>query len=100
MKIVKLKDYRKRPPDPRVEMRLALMELLREARAGKSEEQDNSWPMRSARFIGASASRIHRIIVSLPFRILFIAGLAYLALHLAGISVEIIRNGDVILSVR
>lgn len=100
MKIVKLKDYRKRPPDSLEEMRLALMELLREAQTGKKQEQDSSWPMRSARFIGASASRIHRIIVSLPFKILFTAGLAYLALHLAGISVEIIRNGDVILRVR
>ena len=56
--------------------------------------------MRSAVIIGTLASRIHRVIVSLPFKILFFLTLAYLAMRLTGITLEIIRNGDLILRIR
>ena len=78
----------------------AIRKLVEESQEGYPGPDNGRKPMRSAVIIGTLAYRIHRVIVSLPFKILFILGLAYLALRLAGITVQIIRNGDVILSIR
>jgi len=77
-------------------MRDAIMKLVEESQEGYPGPK----PVRSAVIIGTLASRIHLVIVSLPFKILFILAIAYLALRLAGITIEIIRNGDLILRIR
>lgn len=81
-------------------MRDAIMKLVEESQEGFPGPNNGRKPMRSAVIIGTLAYRIQRVIVSLPFIILFITGLAYLALRLAGITFEVIRNGDVILRIR
>ena len=100
MKVVRLKDFRKRPPDPREQMRLAIMELVREAQVGHKQESDNRWLMRSARFIGATASRIHRIITARWIKVLFILAAIYLLMHWTGVSIVVFRGSDLLFSIR
>ena len=100
MKVIKLKDLRKRPPDPREQMRLALMELVREAQTGHEQVQDNSWPMRSARFIGASASRIHRIFASGWVKIILTFAALYLLMHLTGISIGFFNKMELLFTIK
>jgi len=100
MKVVKLKDLRKRPPDPREQMRLAIMELVREAQVGHEQEQDNSWLMRSASFIGASASRIHRILAAKWIKAFLILAAIYLLMHWTGISIGVFHDMDILLTIK
>ncbi len=78
----------------------AIRKLVEESQEAYPGPDDGGKPMRLAVIIGTLASRIHRVIVSLPFKILFFLTLAYLAMRLAGITLEIIRNGDLILRIR
>ena len=55
MKVVKNKYSRKSEHDSREQMRLAIKELVREAQVDRKQETDNSFPGRSARFIGSAA---------------------------------------------
>ena len=65
MKVVKHKfSKRQRERKSREQIRLAIKELVQEAQGDCYQEPDNSFPGRSARFIGSTASRIHRIFSS------------------------------------
>ena len=100
MKVVKLKDCRKRPPDPREQMRLALMELVREAQAGHKQAPDNSWLMRSARFIGSAAGRIHRIWTIVWMKLTLIITAVYMLMHWAGISIGVFHDLDLLFTIK
>lgn len=100
MKVVKLKDFRKRPPDPREQMRLALMELVREAQVGHKQEPDNSWLMRSARFIGTIAGMIHRILTAKWINVLLILAAIYLLMHWTGVLIGVFHDLDLLFSIK
>lgn len=100
MKVVKLKNYRKKPPDLREQMRSAIMELVREAQAGHEQEQDNSRLMRSARFIGTSASRVHRVIATKWVKVILVLAAIYLLMHWTGISISVFHDLDLIFSIK
>jgi len=78
----------------------AIRKLVEESQEAYPGSDDGGKPMRSAVIIGTLASRIHRVIVSLPFKILFVLALTYLALRLADITLEIIRNRNLIMRIR
>ena len=78
----------------------AIRKLVEESQEAYPGSDDGGKPMRSAVIIGTLASRIHRVIVSLPFKILFFLALTYLALRLADITLEIIRNRNLIMRIR
>jgi len=61
---------------------------------------EDSFLMRSARFIGTTGSRIHRIIVNRMFLTAVAIAVIYCLMHLAGISVEIHRAGNLLLKLK
>jgi hypothetical protein len=61
---------------------------------------EDSFLMRSARFIGTTAWRIHKVIANPLVIIVTAIAIAYCLMHLAGISVEIHRSGSVLLTIR
>jgi hypothetical protein len=92
MKVVKHKDLKIRKPDAREQMRLALMDLVRDAQSGNSMEIDNSPLMRSARFIGSAAGWIHRIFTWMWFKTILAVAALYLLMRWTGISVSVFHN--------
>lgn len=100
MKVVKGINSRKRERDSREQMKLAIMDLVREAQGDQKQEPDNSFLNRSARFIGATAGLIQRIFCSVWVLIPLAIAALYLLMHLAGISVVIAREADTLITVR
>jgi type VI protein secretion system component VasF len=101
MKVVKRKySKRQREREAREQMRQAIMELVREAQGDRYEEPDNSFIGRSARFIGSAASRIHRIFSSVWVLVPLALALLYLLMHFSGISVQIAKGGNTLMTIR
>lgn len=73
---------------------------LRNLKVERYTPGEDSFLMRSARFIGRTAWRIHQVIVNPLFIIVTAIAVAYCLMHLAGISVEIHRAGDALLRIR
>ena len=96
MKVVKNKYSRKSEHDSREQMRLAIKELVREAQVDRKQETDNSFPGRSARFIGSAAGWIHRILTSVWVLIPLAIALLYLLMRWAGLSLGIRRAGELL----
>ncbi len=75
------------------------MDLCRDAQFGHRVVTDNSPLMRSARFIGRTAGYIHRIFTRTWFIIILAVAALWLLLHWTGISVELVRQGEVLLKI-
>ena len=99
MKVVKDKYSKKRARDSREQMRMAIMELVREAQGDRKQETDNSFLGRSARFIGTAAGWIHRIITSVWVLIPLAIALLYLLMRWTGLSLEIRRAGELLFGI-
>ena len=56
--------------------------------------------LRSARFIGRAAWRIQQVITNKWFLIVATVGALYFLMHLAGISIEIVKSGSTLLTIR
>jgi hypothetical protein len=95
MKVVKDKYPRKRER-AREQMRMAIMELVRDAQVDRKQETDNSFLGRSARFIGSAAGRINRIFSSVWVLIPLAIALLYLLMRWTGLSLEIRRAGELL----
>ena len=96
MKLFKGKNERKRERESREQMRLAIMELVREAQGDCFQEPDNIFLGRTARFIGSTASLIHRIFSSAWVLIPLALAVLYLRMRWTGLSVEIHRAGELL----
>jgi len=96
MKLFKGKNERIREREACEQMRLAIMELVREAQGDCYQAPDNSFPGRTARFIGSTASRIHRIFSSVWVLVPLTLALLYLLMRWTGLSVEINRAGELL----
>ncbi len=96
MKVVKNKYARKRERNSREQMRLAIMELVRDAQGDRKQETDNSFLGRSARLIGSAAGWIHRVFSSLWVLIPLAIALIYLLMRWTGLSLEIHRAGELL----
>lgn len=99
MKVVKGISARKREHDSREQMRMAIMELVREAQGDRKQETDNSFLGRSARFIGTTAGWIHRIFSSAWVLIPLAIALLYLLIRWTGLSLEIRRAGELLFGI-
>ncbi len=99
MKVVKGIYGRKRERDSREQMRMAIMELVREAQGDRKQETDNSFLGRSARFIGTTAGWIHRIFSSAWALIPLTIALLYLLMRWTGLSLEIRRAGELLFGI-
>ena len=99
MKLFKGKNERQWERVSREHMRLAIMELVREAQGNCCQAPDNSLPGRSARFIGSTASRMHRIVSSAWVLVPLALALLYLLMRWTGLSVEIHRAGELLFRV-
>lgn len=66
----------------------------------KSPKADESFLMKSAWFIGTTASRIHQVIITDWFKILFAVAAAYLIMHWTGISVGIFHNDGLLFRIK
>ena len=96
MKLFKGKNERIRERESREQMRLAIMELVREAQGDFYQAPDNSFPGRSAWFIGSTASRIHTVFTYAWVWIPLALALLYLLMRWTGLSVEIHRAGELL----
>lgn len=99
MKIVKHMSRKARIPSPEERMRKAIMDVYREAQFGHRVETDNSPLMRSARFLGRTAGYIHMVFTRTWFKIILMVAALWLLLHWTGISVELIRHGEVLVRI-
>ncbi|HPF02248.1 MAG TPA: hypothetical protein PLV06_06110 [Bacteroidales bacterium] len=98
MKVVKHMSGKTSIPGPEEQMRKAIMDLYRDAQFGHHVKVDNSPMMRSARFIGRTAGYMHRVFTSTWFRIILVVAALWLLLHWTGLSVELVRHGEVLVS--
>lgn len=96
MQLFKGKNERIRERESRKQMRLAVMELVSKAQGDCYQAPDNSFPGRSARFIGSTASRMHRIVSSAWVLVPLALALLYLLMRWTGLSVEINRAGELL----
>ncbi|MBN2864136.1 MAG: hypothetical protein JXN62_13295 [Bacteroidales bacterium] len=99
MKVVKHMSKKARIPGPEEQMRKAIMDLYRDAQFGHQVKVDNRLIMRSARFIGRTAYRIKQVICSTWFIVIFAIAAIYLVLHWTGISIGIMRHGEVLVRI-
>lgn len=69
-------------------------------RVVKSPRVKESWPMRLGRLTGTAAWYVHQVVVSRIFITLFVIAVIYGLIKLAGISIEIAREGEVLLKIK
>jgi hypothetical protein len=100
MKVVKHLSKKVRKPGPEEQMRKAIMDVYREAQFGHRVETDNRLLMRSARFIGAAASRIHRFFATTLVRVILAIAALYLLIHWTGISISFAHNANLLFTIK
>lgn len=69
-------------------------------RVVKSPKTNESFLMRSAYCIGYSAYYVHEVLISIWFKTIAALAAVYGIMRFIGISIEIIRNGDLLLRIR
>jgi hypothetical protein len=66
----------------------------------KSPKTDESFLMKSAWFIGKTAARIHQVIITVWFKILFAITAAWLLMHWTGISIGVFLNDGLLFRIK
>jgi len=69
-------------------------------RVVKSPRTREPFFMKSARFIGTTAWKIHQVIINRWVRITVLLAAVYGLIKLTGISVEILRAGEIVVRIR